>query len=137
MAELIIIGVLSVICIYLFISRRRLKTIIQSIPRKTLNPHERLAFTTDFLDMITTLINIEIVNQKRFQLLLNQESKNIDYDKTISEVATAVFNAIKKEFFLESDHILTEQYLMSFIQKNTTLVYLQFLNEHGISTNEE
>lgn len=137
MAELIIIVILSIVCIYLFISRRRLKKILLSRPLRTLNPRERLNFTTEFLDMITTLINIEIVNHKRFQLLLGQETKNIDYDKTIKEVATAVFEAIKKEFFLENDHILTETYLMSFIQKNTTLVYLQFLNEHGVDTNEE
>lgn len=137
MAELIIIIILSIVCIYLFISRRRLKKVLLSRPVRTLNPRERLNFTTEFLDMITTLINIEIVNHKRFQLLLGQETKNIDYDKTIKEVATAVFEAIKKEFFLENDHILTETYLMSFIQKNTTLVYLQFLNEHGVDTNEE
>ena len=137
MAELIIIVILSIVCIYLFISRRRLKKVLLSRPVRTLNPRERLNFTTEFLDMITTLINIEIVNHKRFQLLLGQETKNIDYDKTIKEVATAVFEAIKKEFFLENDHILTETYLMSFIQKNTTLVYLQFLNEHGVDTNEE
>ena len=118
MAELIIIVILSIVCIYLFISRRRLKKVLLSRPVRTLNPRERLNFTTEFLDMITTLINIEIVNHKRFQLLLGQETKNIDYDKTIKEVATAVFEAIKKEFFLENDHILTETYLMSFIQKN-------------------
>lgn len=137
MAELIIIAILSIMCIYLFISRSRLKKVLKSRPIRSLNPRERLNFTTEFLDMITTLINIEIVNHKRFQLLLGQETKNIDYDKTIKEVATAVFEAIKKEFFLEDDHILTETYLMSFIQKNTTLVYLQFLNEHGVDTQDE
>lgn len=103
----------------------------QSIP--TLNSLDRLNYTKDFCAFIDEMINQEIINIRRFEILLNQPNKNLDVDNVIKEVSSKVFNSIKKELFDDPNNIVTREYLMSYIQKRTVVFYINYINNNVAS----
>lgn len=103
----------------------------QSIP--TLNSLDRLNYTKDFCTFIDEMINQEIINIRRFEILLNQPNKNLDVDNVIKEVSSKVFNSIKKELFDDPNNIVTREYLMSYIQKRTVVFYINYINNNVAS----
>jgi hypothetical protein len=108
-----------------------LQIIQSSVP--SLSMDKRLELTDAFLNFIDDKISMEIVNIRRFEIVLGTANKNLDVDNVIKEVSTKVFNSIKVEVFSDTNFILTESYLIEYIQKRTFLLYMAYLKENVAS----
>ena len=98
-------------------------------PETTMRIDERLQYNKDLIAFIDDLVMTELINSKRFDIFLKTDKKNIDFDKVLTDVSTNVFNALKPEVFVSPDNILTDDYLMKYIQKRTFLVYFNYLDQ--------
>lgn len=96
---------------------------------------DNLEFNRELLSFIDTLIENEIINEKRFDLFLDQKNKNIDVDKVIKDVSTRVFSAIKPEVYVDSKNIITNTYIMSYIQKKTFIFCMMYIQNNVASQN--
>lgn len=94
---------------------------------------DNLEFNRELLSFIDTLIENEIINEKRFDLFLDQKNKNIDVDKVIKDVSTRVFSAIKPEVYVDSKNIITDTYIMSYIQKKTFIICMMYIQNNVAS----
>ena len=94
---------------------------------------QRLQFTNDLLEFIDKLIDVELLNNKRFDIILdevnNTRKPSIDVNESLTEISTTVFEAIKPDIFVTPYSVLTEDYLMKYIQKRTFIKYMVYLNE--------
>ena len=93
----------------------------------TMRIDERLMYSRELMVFIDDLVTMELINSKRFDIFLKTDKKNIDFDKILTEVSTNVFEALKPEIFVNPENILTEDYLMKYIQKRAFLVYFQYI----------
>ena len=96
-------------------------------PEPTMRVDERLQYNKELISFIDELVTTELVNNKRFDIFLKTDRKNIDFDKVLTDVSTDVFNALKPDIFVNPDNILTSDYLMKYIQKRTFLMYFQYI----------
>lgn len=134
-----ILSILLVVSIILLIisfrKQKKYKSAILSFsdsnyPELTL---DKLEFNKELLSFIDFLIENEIINEKRFDLFLNQKDKNIDIDNVIKDVSTKVFCALKPEVYTDSKNIITETYIMSYIQKKTFIVCMIYIQNNVAS----
>lgn len=114
----------------------QVKQISESTP--VLNVAERVQFTNDFYKFIDEQISTEIINERKTEILLIQANpaekpKNLDFDNVITKVSNTVFDSIRKDVYIDPNHIVTESAIMSHIQKRTVLLYLTYLNENVAS----
>lgn len=115
--------------------RRRVNQLSSSLIEQTsLTPtmrgDERIVFTNDLLTFIDDTITTELINEKRFDIFLNQKSKNLDFDKVIERVSTNTFNAIQKDILIDPNLIVTHEYLMRYIQKKTFIAYFTYIQKN-------
>lgn len=94
---------------------------------------QRLEFTNDLLEFIDKLIDVELLNNKRFDIILDEVNStrkpSIDVNESLTDISTTVFEAIKPDIFVTPYSVLTEDYLMKYIQKRTFIKYMVYLNE--------
>lgn len=110
-----------------------LTTIQDNIP--TLNIHERLQYNEELLEFIDMMITNEFIHKKRFEIFLNEQSKNLDIDKVIQEVSSNVFSCIKPEIFINPNNIVTEKYLLHYIQERTFIISFSYIKEKIVNRN--
>lgn len=96
-------------------------------PEPTMRIDERLQYNKELIGFIDDLVTTELVNNKRFDIFLKTDKKNIDFDKVLTDVSTNVFDALKPDVFVNPDNILTSDYLMKYIQKRTFLMYFHYI----------
>lgn len=94
---------------------------------------DRIGCCRDLLSLIDTLIENEIVNERRYEIFLDKKNNNLDIDNVISSVATNVFESIRKDVITDPNNILTEKQIMRYIQQKTFSLYLMYLKEHVAS----
>lgn len=99
-----------------------------SIPK--LDIDDRLTYTEHLLSFIDNMIEFEVVNEKRFELILGQYDKNLDIDKVLESVSTRVYESIEKNVFTDPNNILTSKYIMEYIQKKTFFVCMQYVQNN-------
>ena len=58
------------------------------------------------------------------------KNKNLNVDEVIEIVSSNVFNSLTNDIFINKDNILTEKYLMSYIQKKTFISYLTYIKNN-------
>ena len=102
-------------------------TVKHNIPKMDLS--SRLSYTDELLVFISNLVDIELMNSKRFEIFLNSEANDLDVDKNIEEISLIVFNGITPTLFTDPDNILTKEYLMSYIQKMTCAKVIQYIQK--------
>jgi hypothetical protein len=99
----------------------------------SLNVNQRLEYNKNLLSFIDDMINLEILNEKRFSIFLNQPDKNLDIDNVLKKISTKVFESIQPELYNDPNNILTSEYIMSYIQKKTFIVCLTYIQNNVAS----
>ena len=100
------------------------------LSKPSLSVDKRLEFNKDLLSFIDMMIELEVFNEKRFELMLNTDDKKLDIDDVIKTVSTRVFESIKPDVFTSNDNIITYKYLMSYIQKRTFIYAMQYVQNN-------
>ena len=106
----------------------QIESLNESVPE--LDIDDRLTYTEHLLSFIDNMIEFEVVNEKRFELILGQYDKNLDIDKVLESVSTRVYESIEKNVFTDPNNILTSKYIMEYIQKKTFIVCMQYVQNN-------
>lgn len=129
----LLIVILTVIIIYNKIEKKKLQQLLaneQPLSQATLSIDDRLEYTKNLLSFIDDMITAELINEKRFDIFLDKPNKNINFDKVLKNISNAVFIALKPEIFINNENILTKDYLMSYIQKKTFIIYFTYIQNN-------
>lgn len=102
-----------------------------SVP--TLSIDRRLEYNQNLLTFIDGMIEVELVNEKRFELFLNKPDKNLDIDKVLKSISTIVFESLNPDIYTTTDNIVTAEYLMNYIQKKTFMVCMSYVQNNVAS----
>lgn len=97
--------------------------------KPTLEIDQRIKCTRELLTLIDDTIALELVNNKRYEIFLNANVNNRDVDKDIEEIASNVFNSLKPEIFSDKNLVMTEEYLMKYIQKRTFVAVFTYVDK--------
>lgn len=89
----------------------------------------RVANTAAVLDMMSYLIHGEIIKKISLLSLMNASYNFLNIDNDVKEVSEKVFNALKKDIFVSEEILITEDYLMEHISKNTMIELSAALKE--------
>lgn len=105
------------------------REVISNTP--TLNIHDRITASQDLFSMIDVLIEYEIISDREYEILLQKKSSKIDLEDSVKRISTAVFSKIKPSVFTDVNNIVTEQCLMSYIQKRTFTEYFNYIRQNN------
>lgn len=138
-ALVITIGVLCIVMIDIIHDRNAafityeetINELKSSVP--TLSIDRRLDYNQNLLLFIDSMIELELVNEKRFELFLNKNDKNLDIDKVLKSISTTVFESLNPDIYTSSDNIVTAEYLMNYIQKKTFMVCMSYIQNNVAS----
>ena len=138
-ALVIIIGVLCIVMMGIIHDRNAafityeetINKLKSSVP--TLSIDRRLDYNQNLLLFIDSMIELELVNEKRFELFLNKNDKNLDIDKVLKSISTTVFESLNPDIYTSSDNIVTAEYLMNYIQKKTFMVCMSYIQNNVAS----
>ena len=84
----------------------------------------RVNSTNAVLNLIDTMVKNEVISSLKTYARLGEAYKSLKTVDDIEAISQKIFNAIKKEIFNENDTVLTDEYLMTYINEQTTLVFL-------------
>ncbi len=99
--------------------------------KPTLNIHDRITASQDLFTLIDVLIEYEIISDREYEILLQKKSRKIDIEDSVKRISTAVFAKIKPSVFTDVNNVVTEQCLMSYIQKRTFLEYFNYIRKNN------
>ena len=81
---------------------------------------------------IDNLIALEISSIFKTYIGLGQKYEYLKLEEDIQTVATEVFNGLRKEYFFSNDHsILTDEYIMRYIQTQTMIMFLNTVRKYN------
>lgn len=89
--------------------------------------------TADIINIIRVVIdnNIMEVMKKYFQL--KERYNLLTFDEDLILISTESYNALKPKLFINDNTILTSNYLQKFIIQESTIRFLNIINEHNSS----
>lgn len=82
---------------------------------------KRIEVSNEFLNFIDERIDSEITNILVRKARLNELYQALDLDEDIKTISTKVFKSIKEEIFVDPALILTDDYCMDYISRQTTM----------------
>ena len=98
--------------------------------KPTLEIDQRIKCTRELLTLIDDTVALELINNKRYEIFLNTNVNNRDIDKDIEEIARSVFNSLRPEVFSDKNLVMTEEYLMKYIQKRTFVAVFTYVDKN-------
>ena len=85
---------------------------------------DKLTTTTDLLNMINTLITIEVSRTIDTCSMLNIKYELMNIDKDIAMISNNVFHGLESFVFDNNDVLLNNEYIMKYIMDNTTVLLI-------------
>jgi len=102
-----------------------------NLDNASLSMPDRIEFTNSVLDLISFMVNNEIISYMKPYVALNNTYDISNLDTDVEKVSTIVFNGININLFKDPNLILTEKYLMEYITKKTINVMLDIVQNHN------
>lgn len=109
------------------------KLIIDKDSDSAISMPDRVELTNSVLDLITYMINQEITSTMQPYIQLSQPFPINNIDVAIKNISNNVFNAIDRDMFLDTDLLLTSEYLQKFITSKTKNAMLDVVMRHNDS----
>lgn len=97
----------------------------------TLPMPDRIELTNNVLDLISFMINSEIITEMKPYIALNNSYTIANLDSDVTNISKRVFDGINKNLFVDPDLVLTQEYLISFITKKTLTTLLDVVQQHN------
>ena len=144
----ILLGVVSVLVLFVgvatgfLISRRHFSSMIEEITlnnkivaqyeddHPTLEIDQRIKCTRELLTLIDDTVSLELINNKRYEIFLSSNINNRDIDKDIEDIARSVFESLRPEIFSDKNIVMTDEYLMKYIQKRTFVAVFTYVDKN-------
>lgn len=92
----------------------------------------KLHFSKELLLFIDNLIEIEINNKLKDEILLHKKIDIREADVDINAIADTVYQALDKKIYSnDNETILNVEYIMTYITRRTLLLYMTIATEHN------
>lgn len=91
---------------------------------------DKIKYTNELFDLIDELIQLELLNRKRFEIFLNEPNKNLDVDQVLKDISTSVYVGLSSDVIIAKDCVVTQDYIMRYIQKKTFIAYFTYLRNN-------
>ena len=98
--------------------------------KPTLEIDQRIKCTRELLTLIDDTVSLELINNKRYEIFLSSNINNRDIDKDIEDIARGVFESLRPEVFSDKNLVMTEEYLMKYIQKRTFVAVFTYVDKN-------
>lgn len=98
--------------------------------KPTLEIDQRIKCTRELLTLIDDTVSLELINNKRYEIFLSSNANNRDIDKDIEDIARSVFDSLRPEVFSDKNLVMTEEYLMKYIQKRTFVAVFTYVDKN-------
>ena len=98
--------------------------------KPTLEIDQRIKCTRELLTLIDDTVSLELINNKRYEIFLSSNINNRDIDKDIEDIARSVFESLRPEVFSDKNLVMTEEYLMKYIQKRTFVAVFTYVDKN-------
>lgn len=98
--------------------------------KPTLEIDQRIKCTRELLTLIDDTVSLELINNKRYEIFLNSNINNRDIDKDIEDISRSVFESLRPEVFSDKNLVMTEEYLMKYIQKRTFVAVFTYVDKN-------
>ena len=98
--------------------------------KPTLEIGQRIKCTRELLTLIDDTVSLELINNKRYEIFLSSNINNRDIDKDIEDIARSVFESLRPEVFSDKNLVMTEEYLMKYIQKRTFVAVFTYVDKN-------
>ena len=98
--------------------------------KPTLEIDQRIKCTRELLTLIDDTVSLELINNKRYEIFLSSNANNRDIDKDIEDIARSVFESLRPEVFSDKNLVMTEEYLMKYIQKRTFVAVFTYVDKN-------
>ena len=98
--------------------------------KPTLEIDQRIKCTRELLTLIDDTVALELINNKRYEIFLGGKQNFRDVDSDIEEIAMNVFKSLKPEVFSDKNLVMTEEYLMKYIQKRTFVAVFSYVDKN-------
>lgn len=92
--------------------------------RSNLSSNEKIECSTALLNLINELIQVEITTLLNTFTDINKPYPLQNIENDISRISQKVFDGIRNELFVAPDIILNDEYIISYITSNTTIVLI-------------
>ena len=103
----------------------------QTKDNSTLDMPSRIDLTNSILDLITFLINNEIIIQIKPYIVLNNPYEISRLDDDVRVISTNVFKSINPSLFKDTNLVLTDEYLMTYITKKSMGLMIDVVQNHN------
>lgn len=136
----IIMGILAGVFLWFILNKFTLLIEAKEMYYRTLADKElaetqikKIDNTADIINIIRVVIdnNIMEVMKKYFQL--KERYNLLTFDEDLILISTESYNALKPKVFINDNTILTSNYLQKFIIQESTIRFLNIINEHNSS----
>ena len=98
--------------------------------KPTLEIDQRIKCTRELLTLSDDTVSLELINNKRYEIFLSSNDNNRDIDKDIEDIARSVFESLRPEVFSDKNLVMTEEYLMKYIQKRTFVAVFTYVDKN-------
>ena len=92
---------------------------------------DRIKTAISLSDLISTMIDYEVVSILQTYAMLNKPYEVSAMDNDIKKISSNVFNAIKPNIYDNHELIWTKEYLMQYISKRSTQVFFVNIVNHN------
>lgn len=103
--------------------------IVNSTPN--LDIGQRVAATKELFSLIDTLIEYEIINNRRFEIFLEKKNKNLDFENVLQDVGQTVFESLASDVYTDKNNLVTKECIMKYIQKRVFVEYFLYLKNNN------
>lgn len=110
--------------VIIFIQTKTASLKLEDKNKMTIRLEARVRSTSAVLNLIDTIVTNEVIGALKTYARLGENYKTMNTVDDIAAISKKVFDAIKKEIFSDNDTILTDEYLMTYINERTTLAFL-------------
>jgi len=100
-----------------------------------LSDDAKLHYSTELLAFIDQLIEVEINNKIKGELIMNKPINIVNADDAVRDISNTVFHALDTGTFSEENGqtILNPKYIMTYITRRSLLMYLTYASKHNKS----
>ncbi len=95
---------------------------------------EKIEFTNRLLQSIDATIQIEVVKKIKLSSMLGQPYRLMDFDNDVSSISTDIFNSFNNDIFVNNRTIYTNNYIMSYITTNVSIVLFDYIQTYERGT---
>ena len=136
----IIMGILAGVFLWFILNKFTLLIEAKEMYYRTLADKElaetqikKIDNTADIINIIRVVIDNNIMEVMKRYFQLKERYNLLTFDEDLILISTESYNALKPKVFINDNTILTSNYLQKFIIQESTIRFLNIINEHNSS----